>query len=326
MGSSKLGLGRYWVSGQRALLAMIPAMLLALLYGIVRFLLNLLIQRQKAEANLRIGVLALRQQLRVLEGQVRRVSSRVTWSAWMWSVPVVSTRRARLIDHPHLEKVEELVERSRARIRADVVHDRLRAMGFAGNERTTRRAVAAAKAAYRAGRRRSYRPWLPEPGAWLHFDWGDGPRVGGRRTNLFCAWLAWSRYRVVVPTWDRKLGALLACVDATLRRLGGAPTYLLTDNERTVTTDHVAGVPVRHPVLVAAGRHYGLEVQTCVVPDPETKGGSEATVRVAKADLVPTEANLLEEYGSFDELKEACEKFCAEVNARPHTETRRPVG
>ena len=34
-----------------------------------------------------------------------------------------------------------MVERSRARIRADVVHDRLRAMGFAGNERTTRRAV-----------------------------------------------------------------------------------------------------------------------------------------------------------------------------------------
>jgi len=81
--------------------------------------------------------------------------------------------------------------------------------------------------------------------------------VGGRRTHLFCAWLAWSRYRVVLPNWDRKLGTLLACLDATLRRLGGAPTYLLTDNERTVTTDRVAGVAVRHPVLVTAGRHYG---------------------------------------------------------------------
>ena len=90
---------------------------------------------------------------------------------------------------------------------------------------------------------------------WLQFDWGEGPRVGGRRTHLFCAWLAWSRYRVVLPSWDRKLGTLLACLDATLRRLGGAPTYLLTDNERTVTTDRVAGVAVRHPVLVTAGRH-----------------------------------------------------------------------
>ena len=51
---------------------MIPAMLLALVYGIVRFLLDLLIQRQKAEANLQIEVLALRHQLRVLERQVRR--------------------------------------------------------------------------------------------------------------------------------------------------------------------------------------------------------------------------------------------------------------
>jgi transposase len=237
--------------------------------------------------------------------------------------PFRRLRRGRLID-PYLEKVEELVERSRGKIRADVVHERLVAMGLKANERTTRRAVAEAKAAYRTGRRRIYRPWLPEPGMWLQFDWAEGPRVGGRRTHLFCAWLAWSRYRVVLPTWDRRLGTLLACLDATLRRLRGAPTYLLTDNERTVTTDRVAGVPVRHPVLVAAARHYGLEVQSCVVEDPESKGGSEATVRVAKADLVPTEANLLDEYVSFGELEEACERFCAEVNLRPHTETRRP--
>jgi transposase len=236
--------------------------------------------------------------------------------------PFRRPRRARLID-AYLEKVEELVEHSKGKVRADVVHDRLRAMGFSGNERTTRRAVAVAKTAYRAGRRRSYRPWLPEPGMWLQFDWGEGPRVNGRRTYLFCAWLAWSRFRVVLPTWDRKLGTLLACLDATLRRLGGAPTYLLTDNERTVTTERVAGVPVRHPVLALAGRYYGLEVQTCEVADPESKGGSEATVRVAKADLVPTEANLLDDYASFAELAAACERFSAEVNGRPHSVTRR---
>src|ERR1700731_3765405 len=49
--------------------------------------------------------------------------------------------------------------------------------------------------------------------------------------------------------------------------------------------------PVRHPEIVAVGRHYGMTVHTCVPYDPESKGGSEATVRVAKADLVPTEVN-----------------------------------
>lgn len=231
-------------------------------------------------------------------------------------------RRARLID-PYLEKIEQLVEDSQGRIRADVVHRRVVAMGFAGDERTTRRAVAEAKASRRSGRRRSYRPWLPEPGLWLQWDWGDGPRVRGRETKLFCAWLAWSRYRVVLPVWDRTLGTLLGCLDATLRRLGGAPTYLLTDNERTVTIERVAGVPVRHPEMVAAGRHYGLEVKSCVAYDPESKGGVEATVRVAKADLVPTEANLLPAYESFATLLEACAQFCQRVNARVHRETGR---
>ena len=216
------------------------------------------------------------------------------------------------------------MERSRGKVRADVVHERLHAMGFAGDERTTRRAVAEAKRAYHQGRRRTYRPWVPEPGMWLQFDWGWGPLVGARQTYLFCAWLAWSRFRVVLPTWDRTLGTLLACLDATLRRVGGAPTYALTDNERTVSMDRVAGISVRHPDVVAAGRHYGIQVVTCVPADPESKGGSEATVKVAKADLVPTEANLLPAYEDFGALLRACERFCDEVNARPHRETTRP--
>ena len=59
-------------------------------------------------------------------------------------------QRPKLID-PFVAKIEELVETSEGRVRADVVHERLVAMGFTGDERTTRRAVAAAKAAY-AGR------------------------------------------------------------------------------------------------------------------------------------------------------------------------------
>jgi transposase len=157
---------------------------------------------------------------------------------------------------------------------------------------------------------------------WLQFDWGDGPRVAGRRTCLFCAWLAWSRYRVVIPTWDQTLGTLVACLDQTLRRLGGAPTYLLTDNAKTVTVEHVAGIPIRHPEMVAVGRHYGCKVETCQPYDPESKGGAEATVKLAKADLVPTTTNLLPAYGSFTELTWACERFCEQVNDREHRETR----
>jgi transposase len=238
--------------------------------------------------------------------------------------PLEPAPRAKLID-PFLEKIEELVDHSRGRVRADVVHrEHVVPMGFTGDERTTRRAVAAAKAKYEAGHRRTFRPWIPEPGMWAQYDWGKGPAVGGRATNLFCVWLAWSRFRVVIPTWDRTLPTTLACIDSALRAFGAAPTYLLTDNERVVTVDRVAGLAVRHPVMVAAGRHYGLVIETCIPYDPQTKGGSESTVKIAKADVVPTDANLLDDYSSFAALAGACEAFCDRVNARSHTETRRP--
>jgi hypothetical protein len=105
------------------------------------------------------------------------------------------------------------------------------------------------------------------------------------------------------------------------------PVYALTDNERTITADHVARVPVRNPDIVAVARHYGLTIRTCVPADPQSKGGSENTVKVAKADLVPTSANLLAEYRTFGELEAACRTFCDQVNGREHRETRRiPAG
>jgi len=127
----------------------------------------------------------------------------------------------------------------------------------------------------------------------------------------------------VLPTWDQTLPTVLACLDVTLRRIGGVPTYALTDNERTVTSDHVAGIAVRHPLVVAASRHYGITIATCVPADPESKGGVEATVRLAKRDLVPTQVNLREAYQSFAELEQACGMFCGLVNQRPHRETGR---
>lgn len=230
----------------------------------------------------------------------------------------------RQVMDPFWDKVEEWVEHSKGKVRADIVHAKLVWLGYAGSERTTRRAVADAKAAYRAGHRRVHRPWITEPGMWLQYDYGDGPLVDGVKTVLFVAWLAWSRFRVVLPLRDKTLPSVFAALDVTFRRLGGVPTYVLTDNEKTVTVEHVAGLPVRNPQLVEWARHYATTVHTCVPADPASKGGTESSVRIAKADLVPTEANLLEEYATFAELEQACEAFCELVNTRQHRVTRRP--
>jgi transposase len=242
--------------------------------------------------------------------------------AGLLPVSGVPAERPKLID-PYLPKIEELVEHSEGKIRADVVHARLRAVGYTGSDRTVRRAVARVKINFRRGRRRVYRPWIPEPGMWAQWDWGKGPTIAGRDTNLFCAWLGWSRTRVVIPTWDRTMPTLIGCLDRAMRVFGGCPTYWLTDNEKTVTVEHVAGMAVRNPRIVEVGRHYGVTITTCVPYDPESKGGVEATVRIAKADLVPTDTNLRDDYRGWAELVDACEQFMTEVNARSHRITRR---
>jgi transposase len=177
-------------------------------------------------------------------------------------LPVPARRRPRV--DAFAEKIEEWVDRSRGKIRADAAHQRLVAMGYQGSERTTRRAVAAAKRAWRAEHGRRTRPWVTEPGLWMQWDYGDGPKVAGRSTVLFCAWLAWSRFRVVVPLWDRTMPSVVMALDRALHAFGGGPTYALTDNERTISIDQVCGVAVRNPQVVSVGRHYGLTIATCV--------------------------------------------------------------
>ncbi|MEJ7583973.1 MAG: IS21 family transposase, partial [Acidimicrobiales bacterium] len=140
-----------------------------------------------------------------------------------------TTPRPQLIDE-FVAKLEEWMEASHGKVRADVAHDKLTAMGYEGSERTTRRAVAIARKAYDAGHRRVHRPWVPEPGLWFQWDFGDGPTVAGVKAVLFCAWLSWSRFRVVLPIRDKTLPSVVGCIDVTLRRFGGCPTYALTDN------------------------------------------------------------------------------------------------
>ena len=233
-----------------------------------------------------------------------------------------ATRRAKIIDD-WLELLEEWVSKSKGKIRGDKAHERLTAMGYAGTDRTTRRALAEVKDQWRLGNTRVHRPWITEPGLWLQYDFGDGPSVDGRKIVLLVAWLAWCRYRIVVPLRDRTAGSVFAGLDRVFRILGGAPTYLLTDNEKTVTTGHVAGVPVRNRTAVTFGRYYGITVLTCQPADPASKGGVENAVKLAKADIVPTKTNLLPQYATFADVDAACIAFMTEINARVHRTTRR---
>ena len=74
-----------------------------------------------------------------------------------------------------------------------------------------------AKRRWRPEHGRKTRPWVVEPGLWMQWDYGDGPVVAGRTTVLFCAWLAWSRFRVVLALWDRTMPSVVMALDRALR-------------------------------------------------------------------------------------------------------------
>lgn len=85
--------------------------------------------------------------------------------------PAPHKPRAMLIDS-YLAKISELVDVTHGKVRADKIHETLTSRGFTGSERSTRRAVADAKRAYRMDHQRNHQPWVTEPGLWLQYDFG----------------------------------------------------------------------------------------------------------------------------------------------------------
>ena len=133
----------------------------------------------------------------------------------------------------------------------------------------------------------------------------------------------------MIPVWDLTLGAgRVSGRDAAPDRRGA--DVPLTDNPKTVTRRaHRRGAGAPSPDRRGWAGTTAATVLTCVPYDPESKGGAEATVRIAKADLVPTAANLRPDYQLLlTPMAEACDRFCDQVNARVHRETRRarPTG
>ena len=119
------------------------------------------------------------------------------------------------------------------RVRRDQLIDpyleKLMAMGYRGSERTARRGVAPVMASWCAGHRGIYRPWVCEPGLWFQFDFGDGPTIGGGQPACSAPGWRGPGSEWCSRSWDRTLPTVIACVDTTLRRFGGCPTYALTD-------------------------------------------------------------------------------------------------
>jgi hypothetical protein len=150
------------------------------------------------------------------------------------------------------------------------------------------------------------------PGDTLAIDWGvrDG-------LHVFCAVLAWSRFRFVRFAADEKAATTMALLAECFETLGGVPKTVLADRMGCLKAGVVANVVVPTAEYVRFATHYGFRPDFCEGGDPESKGIVEALVGYAKRDLmVPTEPSLADLASANAEAA----GWCAEVNTVVHSE------
>jgi transposase len=210
-----------------------------------------------------------------------------------------------------------IVDRVRAsdgRISAKRLLPIVAAAGYRGSARNLRRAVAAAKAEWKR-QRRMYRPWVPVPGEHLVIDWAT---EAGR--EIFCAVLAWSRYRFVRFASDQTRQTTLALLAECFAEVGGVPAVVLSDRMSCLRAGIVANVVVPHPEYVRFAAFYGFRPDFCEGADPESKGVVEHLAGYAQTDLL-IPAELEQSWPDLTTANAAARRWCVEVNGRAHTET-----
>jgi transposase len=186
------------------------------------------------------------------------------------------------------------------------------AAGYTGSARNLRRLVADAKAEWRVDHHRGRRPGVWAPGDMLVIDWGEiGPLF------VFCAVLAWSRWRFVFFADNLRADTTLAALAACFEELGGVPKTVLSDRMGCLKGGTVAGVVVPTADYVRFATHYGFRPDFCEGADPESKGLVENLVGYVKSDLmIPAELTVADLVAA----NAAGVGWCVEVNAAVHSE------
>jgi transposase len=215
--------------------------------------------------------------------------------------------------------VAERVAKSGGRISAKRLLPIARAAGYEGSARNFRRLVAEQKALWRKDHHRGRRPAVWSPGEYLVIDWAEA----APGLFVFCAVLAFSRWRFVRFAADQKATTTMAMIAEALAVIGGVPAKVLADRMGCLKGGVVANVVVPTADYVRFATHYGFRPDWCEAADPASKGIVEHLCGYAQSDLVVpllTEAAVSGQPVSLPAANTAAAAWCAEVNAAVHSE------
>ena len=177
--------------------------------------------------------------------------------------------------------VAETVARTKGRITAKRLLPVARAAGYTGSARNFRRLVAEAKVAWRQKNHRGRRPGIWAPGDTVVFDWGEiGPLF------VFCAVVAWSRFRFVYFTDNLGAEATMEALAECFERIGGVPKngthrpHGMSEGRhgRRVGDPHSRVRALRHPLRVPSRLLRGCR------PRVQGPGGEPGRLREVRPD------------------------------------------
>ena len=209
------------------------------------------------------------------------------------------------------ELVADRVGATKGRISAKRLLPVAKVAGYAGSARNLRRLVAEAKRAWRRDNHRGRRPAVQSPGEVLAIDWGStGP------LHVFCAVLAWSRFRFVRFAGNERSETTLAMLAECFEELGGVPKVVLADRMGCLKGGVIANKVVPTAEYVRFATHYSFRPDWCEAADPESKGIVENLVGYAKRDLIVPQAP----FTDMTAANIAASQWCAEVNGVAHSE------
>ncbi len=207
--------------------------------------------------------------------------------------------------------VADRVRKTSGRISAKRLLPAARAAGYVGSARNFRRLVAEQKQRWRRDHHRGRRPGVWAPGQTLVIDWGAEHGL-----HVFCAVLAWSRFRFVRFAADERAQTTLGLMAECFEALGGVPKTVLADRMGCLKGGVVANKVVPTPAYVRFATHYGFRPDWCEAHDPESKGIVEHLVGYAKRDLLVPQVP----FGDLGGANAAARDWCDEVNAAVHSE------
>ena len=208
--------------------------------------------------------------------------------------------------------VAKRIDKTKGRISAKRLLPEATAAGYLGSARNFRRLVAEEKVAWRRQHHRGRRPGVWSPGETLIIDWGQEGSL-----HVFCAVLAWSRFRFVRFAANETAGTTLRLLAECFEVFGGVPKVVLADRMGCLKATTVANVVVPTAEYVRFATHFGFRPDFCEAADPESKGMVEHLVGYAKSDLVvPAEVSV----GDLLGANAVAGSWCTEVNAQMHSE------